>query len=138
MTLTTPQMLHAHGFLYRIFKVFNDHQISIDAITTSEISVSLTLDNSARTTEVLNQRIIDELSAFSEVKIEHGYSLVSIIGNKINHTAGIAKKIFEHLENINVRMICLGASRHNFCFLVDEANGPEVVRKLHQGLGFEG
>ena len=138
MTLTTPEMLHAHGFLYKIFKVFNDHQISIDAITTSEISVSLTLDNSARTTEVLSQKIIDELSAFSEVKIEQGYSLVSIIGNKINHTAGIAKKIFEHIENVNVRMICLGASRHNFCFLVDEANGPEVVRKLHHGLGFEG
>lgn len=138
MTLTTPEMLHAHGFLYKIFKVFNDHQISIDAITTSEISVSLTLDNSARTTEVLSQKIIDELSVFSEVKIEQGYSLVSIIGNKINHTAGIAKKIFEHIENINVRMICLGASRHNFCFLVDEVNGPEVVRKLHHGLGFEG
>lgn len=138
MTLTTPQMLHAHGFLYKIFKVFNDHHISIDAITTSEISVSLTLDNSARTTEVLNQKIIDELSTFSEVKIEQGYSLISIIGNKINHTAGIAKKIFEQIENINVRMICLGASRHNFCFLVEEANGPEVVRKLHQGLGFEG
>jgi aspartate kinase len=138
MTLTTPQMLHAHGFLYKIFKVFNDHKISIDAITTSEISVSLTLDNSARTTEVLSQKIIEELSVFSEVKIEQGYSLVSIIGNKINHTAGIAKRIFQHIENINVRMICLGASRHNFCFLVDEANGPEVVRKLHQGLGFEG
>ena len=138
MTLTTPDMLHAHGFLYKIFKVFNDHKISIDAITTSEISVSLTLDNSARTTDILNQKIIDELSEFSEVKIEHGYSLVSLIGNKINHTPGIAKKIFELIEGVNVRMICLGASKHNFCFLVEEAKGAEVVKRLHEGLGFEG
>lgn len=138
MTLTTPDMLHAHGFLYKIFKVFNDHKISIDAITTSEISVSLTLDNSARTADVLNQKIIDELSEFSEVKIENGYSLVSLIGNKINHTPGVAKKIFELIEGVNVRMICLGASKHNFCFLVEEAKGAEVVKKLHEGLGFEG
>lgn len=138
MTLTTPEMLHAHGFLYKIFKVFNDHKVSIDAITTSEISVSLTLDNSARTVDVLNQKIVDELSEFSEVKIEQGYSLVSLIGNKINHTPGVAKKIFELIEGVNVRMICLGASKHNFCFLVEEAKGAEVVKKLHEGLGFEG
>ena len=130
-------MLHAHGFLYKIFKVFNDHKISIDAITTSEISVSLTLDNSARTADILSQKIIDELSEFSEVKIEQGYSLVSLIGNKINHTPGIAKRIFELIEGINVRMICLGASKHNFCFLVEESKGAEVVKKLHEGLGFE-
>ncbi len=138
MTLSTPEMLHAHGFLFKIFKVFNDHKISIDAITTSEISVSLTLDNSARTVDVLNQKIIDELSEFSEVKIEEGYSLVSLIGNKINHTPGIAKRIFELIEGVNVRMICLGASKHNFCFLVEEGKGAEVVKRLHEGLGFEG
>lgn len=138
MTLSTPDMLHAHGFLYKIFKVFNDHQISIDAITTSEISVSLTLDNSARTADILNQKIVDQLSEFSEVYIETGYSLVSLIGNKINHTPGVAKKIFELIDGVNVRMICLGASKHNFCFLVEESKGAEVVKRLHEGLGFEG
>ncbi len=128
VTLTTPEMLHAHGFLFQIFKVFNDHKVSIDAITTSEISVSVTLDNSA----LLNKNLIQELSQFAEVQMEENLSLVSLIGNNINHTAGLANKIFSAIPDINVRMICLGASKHNFCFLVKEDSGPETIQRLHQ------
>jgi aspartate kinase len=130
VTLTTPNMLHTHGFLFNVFKVFNDNQISIDAITTSEISVSLTLDDGT----LLNKKLIQELSVFAEVQIEENLSLVSIIGNNINHTPGLAKKIFETIADVNVRMICLGASKHNFCFLVSDAQGPEAIQKLHRGL----
>lgn len=129
VTLTTPEMLHAHGFLYKIFNVFNKYRISVDAITTSEISVSLTLDDAT----LLNKALTEELSAFAEVQVEDNLSLVSLIGNNINHTAGLAKKIFDTIQDINVRMICLGASRHNFCFLVSEDKGQEVVQRLHQG-----
>lgn len=131
VTLSTPQMLHTHGFLFNIFKVFNDHKISIDAITTSEISVSLTLDDST----LLNKKLIEELSLFAEVQIEENLSLVALIGNQVNHTPGLAKKVFEIIPDVNVRMICLGASKHNFCFLVSEVNGPEVIQRLHRGLG---
>jgi aspartate kinase len=128
VTLTSADMLHAHGFLYKIFKVFNDNKVSIDAITTSEISVSMTLDDSA----LLNKKLIQELSQFAEVQVEENLSLVSLIGNNINHTPGLANKIFSAVGDINVRMICLGASKHNFCFLVSEDKGPEAIQRLHK------
>lgn len=127
VTLTTPEMLHTHGFLFGIFKIFNDYKVSIDAITTSEISVCVTLDDST----LVNKKLIEDLSANAEVQIEEGLALVSLIGNNINHTAGLAKQIFETISDVNVRMICLGASKHNFCFLVKESDGANVIKKLH-------
>jgi aspartate kinase len=120
-------MLQTHGFLFNIFKVFNDHQISIDAITTSEISVSVTIDGEIKS----QSQVVQDLKQFADVQIETGYSLVSLIGNNINHTPGLAKKIFSAIEDINVRMICLGASKHNFCFLVDGTQGEKAIQKLH-------
>lgn len=128
VTISTPEMLHTHGFLFQIFKVFNDHKVSIDAITTSEISVSVTLDDSA----LLNRKLVADLSQFADVQVEENLCLVSLIGNNINHTPGLAKKIFEAIPDINVRMICLGASKHNFCFLVAEDKGNEVIQRLHK------
>lgn len=128
VTLSTPEMLYTHGFLYQIFKVFNDHKVSIDAITTSEISVSMTLDDSA----LLNKELIHDLEELAVVQVEEDLSLVSLIGNNINHTPGLAKKIFNAIDGINVRMICLGASKHNFCFIVDGSAGEEAIRRLHK------
>lgn len=128
VTLSTPEMLYTHGFLYQIFKVFNDHKVSIDAITTSEISVSMTLDDSA----LLNKDLIRDLEELAVVQVEEDLSLVSLIGNNINHTPGLAKKIFNAIDGINVRMICLGASKHNFCFIVDGSAGEEAIKKLHK------
>lgn len=136
VTLSTPEMLHAHGFLFQIFKIFNDHKVSIDAITTSEISVSVTLDDST----LLNKKLIVDLSEIADVQVEENLCLVSLIGNNINHTPGLGKQIFEAISDINVRMICLGASKHNFCFLVNEDQGAEVILRLHETFiepGFE-
>ncbi|MFZ4403071.1 MAG: lysine-sensitive aspartokinase 3 [Pseudobdellovibrionaceae bacterium] len=127
VTLTTPEMLHAHGFLFQIFKIFNDHKVSVDAITTSEISVSVTLDDST----LLNKKLISDLEQIAEVHVEDRLSLVSLIGNNINHTPGLAKTIFAAVADINVRMICLGASKHNFCFLTNDDKGPEAIKRLH-------
>lgn len=130
VTLSTPEMLQTHGFLFRLFEIFNKYKVSIDAITTSEISVSVTVDN-----DVLSQSdLFSDLSKFCEVHVEQDLSLVSIIGNNINHTSGLAQKIFSCISDINVRMICLGASRHNFCFVVNENDGNSVVQKLHDQL----
>lgn len=129
VTISTPEMLHAHGFLFQIFKVFNDHKVSIDAITTSEISVSVTLDDSA----LLNKKLIADLGQFADVQVEENLCLISLIGNNINHTPGLAKKIFDKIADINVRMICLGASKHNFCFLVAEDQAVETIQRLHAG-----
>jgi aspartate kinase len=128
VTLSTPEMLQAPGFLFQIFKVFNDHKVSVDAITTSEISVSMTLDQTA----LDDKKLIQELSRFAAVQVEENLCLISVIGNNINHTPGLAKKIFDAVAHINVRMICLGASKHNFCFLVSDEKGAEAIQKLHQ------
>ena len=66
--------------------------------------------------------------------IEDGYSLVSLIGNSMNHTPGLAGKVFGAIEGINVRMICLGASKHNFCVLVAQDRAAEVVQRWHKAL----
>lgn len=128
VTLSTPEMLHAHGFLFQIFKIFNDHKVSIDAITTSEISVSVTLDDST----LLNKKLITDLSQIADVQVEENLTLVSLIGNNINHTPGLGKIIFDAISDINVRMICLGASKHNFCFLVNEEQSTDAIRRLHE------
>jgi aspartate kinase len=128
VTVSTPEMLNAYGFLFQIFKIFNDHQVSIDAITTSEISVSVTLDEST----LANKALLKDLEKIAEVTVEDQLCLISLIGNNINHTPGLAKKIFDSIPEINVRMICLGASKHNFCFLVSENQGQEALKKLHR------
>jgi aspartate kinase len=128
VTVSNPEMLYSHGFLFQIFKIFNDHKISIDAITTSEISVSMTLDDSA----LLNISLIKDLEELAVVQVEEDLSLISLIGNNINHTPGLAKKIFDSISDINVRMICLGASKHNFCFIVDGSQGEEAIKRLHK------
>lgn len=128
VTLTTPEMLHAHGFLFKIFEVFNRYQVSIDAITTSEVSVSMTLDESA----IENKKLIFDLEKFAEVHVEKNLCLVALVGNNIHQTPGLAKKIFEVIPDINVRMICHGASKHNFCFIVSEHQGVDAVQRLHQ------
>jgi len=127
VTLTTPQMWQSSGFLFQIFQVFHDHKISVDAVTTSEISVAMTLDS----TETLSTEVIQKLSEFAEVQVEKNLSLISLIGNNINHTAGLAEKAFSSLPGVNIRMICQGASRHNFCFLVSDSVSQEVIQNLH-------
>lgn len=127
VTLTTPQMWQSSGFLFQIFQVFHDHKISVDAVTTSEISVAMTLDAS----ETLSPEVIQKLSQFADVQIEKNLSLVSLIGNNINHTAGLAEKAFRSLPGVNIRMICQGASRHNFCFLVSDTVATSVIQNLH-------
>ena len=132
LTLSTPDMLHQHGFLYKIFEIFNRHQISVDSITTSEISVALTIEDST----LLNKKFLTELENFASVSVEEDLSLVSVIGNHINHTPGIAQKLFNALQEgdskINVRMICHGASKHNFCFLVHEDDATMAIKRLHK------
>ncbi len=131
LTLTTPKMLNNYGFLAKIFTLFEKHKVSIDAITTSEISVAVTVEGET----LNNEELFNELDEVCSVQTERDLSLVSLIGNNINHTPGLAQQIFTGLdddnEKINVRMICLGASRHNFCLVVKDDQAPEAIRRLH-------
>jgi aspartate kinase len=130
LTLSTPEMMYAHGFLARVFQIFAEFQISVDNITTSQVSIAMTLDDST----LLNPLLFERLSAVAKVTREEGLVLVSVIGNGINHTPGLASRIFKTVVDINVRMIGLGASEHQFCLLVSEENAEEVVRRLHRSL----
>ncbi len=135
ITVKSPAMLHAAGFLTRVFAILSQHQISVDLVTTSEISVALTLDDapgSAFGTSI--EPALAALREFSEVTVEQGLSLVAVIGNHLHSTRGITGSLFQALEQINMRLICHGASRHNLCFLVQDGEAPGVVKELHQAL----
>lgn len=136
ITVKSPAMLHAPGFLTRVFDILSRHQISVDLVTTSEISVALTLDQGGMTSAFSNnvEPALDELRTFCEVSVEEGLSLVAVIGNHLHSSKGVSGESFSTLERINMRLICHGASKHNLCFLVQDSDGPAVVKQLHQCL----
>ncbi len=135
VTVKSPAMLHASGFLAKVFAVLAKHELSVDLITTSEISVAMTFDNPLGSTQaLLNSTVVQELEQLCEVSVEHGLSLIAVVGNQIHRTNGVGTSIFDTLKGINVRMICQGASEHNLCFLVDEQQANEAVEKLHTNL----
>lgn len=130
--LTTPEMAHQFGFLAKIFDLFARFKISIDQISTSEIAVAVVLENQ----NLINKELFKELEKLGEVTVEKGLSVISIIGNNVNKAPGLAQDIFANLEDagekISVRMICQGASYHNFCFVISDKHGLNMVNKLHK------
>ncbi len=135
VTVKSPAMLHASGFLAKVFGVLAKHELSIDLITTSEISVALTFDNpSGSTQSLITNAVVAELEQLCEVSVEHGLSLVAVIGNGLTCAKGIGQSIFETINDINIRLICHGASANNLCFLVNEEDANYVVEKLHNTL----
>jgi aspartate kinase len=135
VTVKSPAMLHASGFLAKVFSILAKHELSIDLITTSEISVALTFDNpSGSTQSVITNTVVAELEQLCEVSVEHGLSLVAVIGNGLTCAKGIGQTIFDTINDINIRLICHGASANNLCFLVDESDANFVVEKLHNTL----
>ncbi len=135
VTVKSPAMLHASGFLSKVFSVLAKHELSIDLITTSEISVALTFDNPVGSTQsLITKTVVAELEQLCEVTVEHGLSLVAVIGNGLRHAKGIGENIFETINDINVRLICHGASDNNLCFLVNEDDANQVVERLHSTL----
>lgn len=127
LTVSTPKMLDAIGFMGKIFDVFTEHEISIDCVTTSEISVAVSIDRSL----LGDKSFMADLEKMGQVSLEKEYSMISLIGNKILSTAGLGKTLFNALENINVRMVCLGASANNFNILVNHADCDTAINQLH-------
>lgn len=135
VTVKSPAMLHASGFLAQVFSILAKHELSVDLITTSEISVALTFDNPSGSTQaLLTSTVVEELEQLCEVTVEHGLSLVAVIGNGLNCAKGIGQSIFETINDTNIRLICHGASANNLCFLVNEEDANYVVEKLHRKL----
>jgi aspartate kinase len=135
ITVSSLSMLNAYGFLAKLFEVLARHRISVDLVTTSEVSIALTIDGTAlgSSGKGISERteFFAELRSFAEVKIEEGLSLIAVIGNALNHSPGIAARVFQSITEFNVRLICHGASEHNICFLVAAAQANEVAKRLH-------
>src|ERR1035438_3760159 len=122
----TTRMLMAHGFLRRIFEAFDRYETAVDMVSTSEVSVSLTIDNTKNLDAILT-----ELRQFSEAEPEHGQAIVCLVGENIRYTPGVARRVFDALDGIHGRMISQGASLLNLSFVVAEQDLHRTVEALH-------
>jgi aspartate kinase len=127
VNIVSTRMLMAHGFLKRIFEIFDRYETPVDMLATSEVSVSLTIDNTRSL-----PAITKEIEEFAEVTVEDSQSIVCMVGDNIRHTPGVASRAFAALKNINVRMISQGASLLNISVVVAAADLKSAVESLHQ------
>jgi aspartate kinase len=137
LTLHSLNMLHSRGFLAEVFSILARHSISVDLITTSEVSVALTLDTTGSTSTgdtLLTSALLTELSSLCRVEVEEDQALIALIGNELCRSVGVGKEVFGALEPFNIRMICYGASSHNLCFLVPGSEANRAVEMLHSNL----
>lgn len=125
--ITSARMLGAYGFLRAIFEIFDKYRTAVDVVTTSEVSVSLSLDD---TTAL--PAIVTELEKLGTVSIEEERAILCIVGEGLRSTPGIAARIFSTISDINVSLISQGASRINLTFAVEEARAREAVMRLHK------
>lgn len=123
------RMLLAYGFLKKIFEIFDSNKTSIDMITTSEVAVSLTIDNT-KNIDIIN----NELSSFGSVEIDSDLSIICIAGDIAQNKKGITAEIFNSLKEIPIRMISYGGSNYNLSFLVKTDKKIEVLNLLNNGL----
>jgi len=124
--VVASRMLMSHGYLKAIFDVFDKHKCPVDMVSTSEVSVSLTVDSNEKLPE-----IAADLSKLADVKYEGKKALICMVGEDIRGQNGIAARVFQAIRHINVRMISQGASEINMSFMIEEDDVDEAVRSLH-------
>jgi len=127
--IKSSRMLLAYGFLRKIFEVFEKYRTPIDMITTSEVAVSLTIDNSANLKEILK-----ELEPFGTVEVDEDQVIISVVGNEISRTEDMGKKLFGSIMNIPVRMVSYGGSPHNISLLLPAAYKTQILQQLNKGM----
>ncbi len=125
--ISSLRMLGAYGFLRALFEVFDRHRTVVDVVTTSEVSVSLSLDEASALPS-----IVAELELLGTVKVEKKQAIICVVGEGLRGTPGIAARAFSTISDINVSLISQGASSINFTFVVDEEQVQEVVTRLHE------
>lgn len=127
--IKSSRMLLAYGFLRKIFEVFEKYRTPIDMITTSEVAVSLTIDNDTHLKEILR-----ELEPFGTVETDSNQAIISVVGHQIAQTEDMVKKLFGSLVNIPVRMVSYGGSPHNISLLVPAAFKTQLLQQLNKGM----
>ncbi|MBX9571028.1 MAG: lysine-sensitive aspartokinase 3 [Candidatus Obscuribacterales bacterium] len=124
--LSSPNMLMSHGYLAKVFEIFDRHKVAVDLISTSEVSIALTID----TTDKLDQ-LHKELAEYADVQVMREVSIVSVVGRQFRYQSGIAGKVFKALSDIPVLMISGGASDINLSFVVSADQSDRAVQQLH-------
>src|SRR6185295_14014232 len=129
--VTSLRMLLQHGFMARLFQVFERHQVVIDMVSTSEVSVSVTTDNAGDLPSLEK-----DLRAFAEVRVETGRSILCLVGDRLRDLPEVMERVFGTLrrESIPVRMVSVGASRTNVSLVVDQTDAARAVQALHREL----
>jgi len=126
INIKSSRMLLAYGFLRKIFEVFEKYKTPIDMVTTSEVAVSVTIDNGSQL-----KYILKELEPFGTTEVEEGQTIVSIVGNQIAETKDVLLKIFDGLSHVPVRMVSYGGSKHNVSVLIPSSYRNETLQKLN-------
>ncbi len=129
INIRSHRMLMAYGFLRRVFEVFESHKTSIDMITTSEVAVSLTIDNNSQLPSIET-----ELKKFGNIAVDKDQTIICIVGQKITEQKGVLKKIFDSLSEIPVRMVSCGGSANNVSVLIDKQYKEKALNALNEGL----
>lgn len=127
--IKSSRMLLAYGFLRKVFEVFEKYKTPIDMVTTSEVAISLTIDN-----DLYLREIIKELEMFGSIEVDTNQTIVSIVGYHIAKTENLLAKVFDSLTDVPVRMVSYGGSQHNISILVSSENKEKALQSLNKGL----
>lgn len=127
--IRSGRMLMAYGFLRKVFEIFEKYKTSIDMITTSEVAISITIDNSKNL-----DAIVAELNSFGEVEVDSDQTIVCVVGDMISEEKVFSKQVFEALDGIPVRMISYGGSRYNVSIVINSEYKKETLQKLSNHL----
>lgn len=127
--IQSSRMLLAYGFLRRVFEVFERYKTPIDMITTSEVAVSVTIDETRYLDDILK-----ELQSFGTVEVDHNQTIVCVVGDFSYQAHGFASRVFEALKEVPIRMISYGGSNYNISLLVNSNDKISALRSLHSHL----
>ncbi|MBX7126805.1 MAG: aspartate kinase, partial [Cyclobacteriaceae bacterium] len=127
--IKSSRMLLAFGFLRRVFEVFEKYKTSIDMITTSEVAVSVTIDDHRHLDE-----IVKELNTFGTIEVDKQQTIICVVGNMLGEKQGVLNEVFSALKDVHVRMVSFGGSQNNISILVDTANKEKALIALNEGV----
>jgi aspartate kinase len=124
--ITSSRMLMAHGFLHRLFEVFDRCRTAVDVVSTSEVSVSVTIDDRRRLPELLAA-----LAGFAQVEVEHEMALVCVVGEHLRTDPSMFSRVVAALGDIPLRMVSQAASRRNITFVIRQGDLARAMSRLH-------
>jgi aspartate kinase len=127
--IKSSRMLLAYGFLRRVFEVFERYKTPIDMISTSEVAVSVTIDENKNLSKIL-----EELNLFGSIEVDDNQTIICIVGNMLSEKEGVLKEVFQSLGNIPIRMVSYGGSPNNISILVSTSQKDKALNLLNSGL----